>query len=522
MDFLKKKSFILKVAIFATGFAGIVAEYILSTLATYFIGNAVFQWTMIVSLMLFCMGLGSRISKLIKKNLIQNFLLLEVSLSIVVAFSSITVYSVAAFSEYYELLIYVISMLVGLLIGLEIPLVIRINNAYDDLKTNISSILEKDYYGSLLGGVFFAFVGLPILGLSYTPFVLGFINFAVAFMVFLKFRNKLNQKRQGNKMLILLLNVAVVLCLGVIYCQPIIEWGEQKKYKDKVVYTEQTKYQKIVLTEWKDEHWLYLNGNLQFCSIDEAMYHEPLVHPVMQLAQRPKEVLILGGGDGCAVRELLKYSSIERIDLVDLDPSMTQLGKNNPILVQINEGAMNSNKLHVYNEDAYLFLTEKERRFYDVIIVDLPDPRSVELNRLYSHEFYSHCYRRLSSGGLLITQAGSPYFATKAYKCIEKTMTSANFKTIAMHNQVLSMGEWGWIVGVKTNRATSDAILKRLQSLDFEGINTKWITKEAMLLLTSFGKDNFFMKDNEDAIRINRIHDPVLYEYYQKGNWDLY
>ncbi len=522
MDFLKKKSFILKVAIFATGFAGIVAEYILSTLATYFIGNAVFQWTMIVSLMLFCMGLGSRISKLIKKNLIQNFLLLEISLSIVVAFSSITVYSVAAFSEFYGLLIYVISMLVGLLIGLEIPLVIRINNAYDDLKTNISSILEKDYYGSLLGGVFFAFVGLPILGLSYTPFVLGFINFAVAFMVFLKFRNKLNQKGQGNRMFVLLLNVAVILCLGIIYCQPIIEWGEQKKYKDKVVYTEQTKYQKIVLTEWKDEHWLYLNGNLQFCSIDEAMYHEPLVHPVMQLAQHPKEVLILGGGDGCAVRELLKYPSINRIDLVDLDPSMTQLGKSNPILVQINEGAMNSNKLHIYNEDAYLFLTEKERRFYDVIIVDLPDPRSVELNRLYSHEFYSHCYRRLSSGGLLITQAGSPYFATKAYKCIEKTMASANLKTVAMHNQVLSMGEWGWIIGAKTNRATSDAILKRLQSLDFEGINTKWITKEAMLLLTSFGKDNFFMKDNEDAIRINRIHDPVLYEYYQKGNWDLY
>ncbi len=177
MDILKNNSFVLKSAIFATGFAGIVAEYVLSTLATYFIGNSIFQWTMIVSLMLFCMGLGSRWSKRIQTNLIRNFLLLEVTLSLVVAFSSIIVYTIAAFSFYYEVLIYFLSMFVGLLIGLEIPLVVRINREYEDLKTNISSILEKDYYGSLAGGVFFAFVGLPLLGLSYTPFVLGIINF---------------------------------------------------------------------------------------------------------------------------------------------------------------------------------------------------------------------------------------------------------------------------------------------------------------------------------------------------------
>lgn len=518
MEFIKNNSFVLKAAIFATGFAGIVAEYVLSTLATYFIGNSIFQWTMIVSLMLFCMGLGSRLSKRITKNLIQNFLILEVTLSIVVAFSSVLVYTLAAFSAYYGIVIYSLSMLVGLLIGLEIPLVVRINKEYEDLKTNISSILEKDYYGSLLGGVFFAFIGLPILGLSYTPFVLGLINFFVAAIVLYRFKDKIN-KPHLRKLNITLSVVLFVLLAGITFTNPIIAWGEQVKYKDKVVYSEQTKFQKIVLTEWKDEHWLYLNGNLQFCSIDEKMYHEPLVHPVMQMHSNPQNILILGGGDGCAVRELLKYPSIKKIDMVDLDGKMTDLGKTHPILIDINEGSMSSNKLTIFNKDAYVHLEQDVNSFYDVIIIDLPDPRNIELGRLYSHEFYSLCYRKLRPQGLLITQAGSPYFATKAFNCINKTLQSAAFTTLPMHNQVISMGEWGWIIAAKENNVTKETLKKRLQSLTFPNVETKWINNEAMQLITSFGKNTIL---NSTDVTINKIHNPVLYKYYLKGNWDLY
>jgi len=518
MDFLKNNSFVLKSAIFATGFAGIVAEYVLSTLATYFIGNSIFQWTMIVSLMLFCMGLGSRWSKRINTNLIQNFLLLEVTLSLVVAFSSVIVYTVAAFSNYYELLIYVLSMLVGLLIGLEIPLVVRINREYEDLKTNISSILEKDYYGSLLGGVFFAFIGLPILGLSYTPFVLGIINFLVAAIVLYRFKEKITIVSY-QKLSALLVAVFGVLILGISFTKPIIQWGEQKKYKDKVIFSKQTKYQNIVLTEWKDEHWLYLNGNLQFCTIDEEMYHEPLVHPVMQLAKQAKDILILGGGDGCAVRELLKYPSVQKIDMVDLDPEMTKLGKENSILININNGSMSSSKLNIYNKDAYNHLEKDTQSFYDVIIIDLPDPRNIELGRLYSHEFYTHCYRKLRPNGYLITQAGSPYFATKAFNCINNTLQSANFNTVQLHNQIISMGQWGWILGAK--KTNSIDLKKQLKTLSFPNIKTKWINNEAMNLMTSFGKKDFF-NTTLDSIGINKIHNPILYKYYLKGNWDLY
>ncbi|QWX85585.1 polyamine aminopropyltransferase [Cellulophaga sp. HaHaR_3_176] len=518
MEYLKKNSFILKAAIFATGFAGIVAEYTLSTLATYFIGNSIFQWTMIVSLMLFCMGLGSRLSKLITKNLIQNFLILEASLSLIVAFSSVLVYTLASVSEYYGIVIYSLCMLIGLLIGLEIPLVVRINKEYEDLKSNISSILEKDYYGSLIGGVFFAFIGLPILGLSYTPFVLGIINFLVALIVFYRFKDKI-KKRQTLQLKAVLTIVFGVLITGIAFTEPIIQWGEQKKYKDKIVYSEQTKYQNIVLTEWKDEHWLYLNGNLQFCSIDEKMYHEPLVHPIMQLHPNPQRILILGGGDGCAVREILKYPSVEKIDMVDLDPKMTDLGTNHPVLININQGSMNSEKLQIYNKDAYIHLEQNVTAFYDVIIADLPDPRNIELGRLYSHEFYSLCNRKLRPNGLIITQAGSPYFATKAFSCIDETIKSAGFTTIKLHNQVISMGEWGWVLGTKNTTINSDQLKQKVQKIKFENVQTNWINNEAMQLITSFGKDFFKLND---SIEVNKVHNPVLYQYYLDGNWDLY
>lgn len=522
MEYLKqnKNSLTLKIAIFATGFAGIVAEYILSTLATYFIGNSVFQWTMIVSLMLFFMGIGSRLSKYIKTELITKFLFLEIALSLTVSFSSILVYTSAAVSEFYPILIYGLCIFIGLLIGLEIPLVIRINREYEDFKTNISSVLENDYYGSLLGGVFFAFVGLPILGLTYTPFVLGFVNLGVALLVARLMFVKLSANEKW-KVRVSILGSLLILGVGLANTQTIIQWGEQTKYQDKVVHSEQSAYQKIVLTEWKNDYWLYLNGNLQFCSMDEVMYHEPLVHPIMQMAKNPQNILILGGGDGCAVRELLKYNSVKSIDLVDLDPAMTNLAKDHNILKQINQNAMHSEKLNIFNADAYVFLEKDVSHFYDVIIIDLPDPRSVELSRLYSQEFYSICKRKLRPNGFIITQAGSPYFATNAYNCIDKTMASAGFSTVKMHNQVLSMGEWGWILGAKNKNLTQSKLKETLRHLDFESIPTQWINTESMLLLTAFGKDSAFELQNTE-VEINKIHNPVLQKYYLEGNWDLY
>jgi len=514
---MRNRAYLIKIALFATGLSGIVAEYILATLATYFLGDSVTQWTLIISLMLFFMGIGSRLTRFIDENVYTWFVGVEFLLSVLVSFAAVLTYGLAGMNDYIVVWIYGIAIFTGMLIGMELPLAMRLNEQFESLKVNVSSILEKDYYGSLLGGVFFAFIGLPILGLTYTPFILGGINMLVALLL-LNFLPEAISKQRQNVLNIIAAVLVAIMITGAVQADKIILFGEQKKYLDKVVYSEQTRYQKIVMTQWKDNHWLYLNGNLQFCTYDEALYHEVLVHPAVRVAGRPGNVLILGGGDGCAARELLKYESIEKITLVDLDPAMTRLGKEHPVLLEVNQGALLNERVEVINQDGFNFL-EKTDQFYDLMIIDLPDPRSVELSRLYSLEFYQLCRKKLRNHGVLVTQAGSPYFATRSFKCIDKTVATAGFSTIPMHNQVITMGEWGWILAAKDQIKPND-LIARMKSWQVAPIPTRWFNNEAIDLITSFGKD--FFDSSTDSVLINRVNKPVLQKYYNKGSWDLY
>lgn len=462
------------------------------------------------------MGLGARITKVMDGNLLEKFIWIEIALSILASFVSLIAYTIATYTVYTGFAIYSLSIIIGLLIGMEIPLVIRINDQFESLKINVSSMMENDYYGSLLGGMFFAFVGLPLLGLTYTPFVLGFVNYCVAIVllaVLWKDMGRPIRRRLG------LANISVLILLfaGILNANNVIAHGEEMRYKDRVIYSKQTKYQKLVITQSNEDYWLFINGNQQLSTVDEIMYHEPLVHPVMKLYPNPRDVLILGGGDGCAAREILKYDGVQNITLVDLDPEMTKIAVEHPVLSEINQHAMEHEKVEIINQDGYTYL-EEGNRYFDIIIIDFPDPKSIELGRLYSYEFYKLCNNSLKPNGLVVTQAGSPYFAARAYKCIDKTMSEAGFSTVPIHNQVITLGEWGWILGAKslTKAQFKDALI----NLEFKDIQTKWINQEAMTLMTSFGKD--FTLDPADSIEINTIHNPVLFNYYMKGEWDLY
>ena len=514
----KQKRNLLFSALFATGLSGIVAEYCFATLSTYFVGDSVKQWSIIISLMLFSMGIGSRITKSFNGNVFKLFIVTEFALSIVVSFSAVFTYYLASQVEYIGIFIYTLSIVTGTLIGMELPLAMRLNDEFQSLKFNVANVLEKDYYGSLIGGLFFVFVGLPYLGLTYTPFILGFINLFVAILLLLFFKDSIKKKQQKIFFSIAFLLITILIS-GSLFADKIIMYGEQVKYKDKIIFQEQSIYQKIVVTKWKNDYWLYLNDNLQFSTFDEPLYHEVLVHPIMQLLNRPKKILILGGGDGCAARELLKYKTTEKITLVDLDKKLTDLFVDEPILASINNKALTNNKLTIINKDGFNFL-EETNDFYDLIIVDLPDPRNVELSRLYSKEFYELCNIKLTPNGGMITQAGSPYYTPYAYLCIKKTMASASFTTLSLHNQILTMGEWGWIAGMK-RKISEEEINKSLQKFDDNKIKTKWLNKDAMHLITSFGKE-FYKKNLNDSIEVNQISNPVLYHYYNKGNWDTY
>lgn len=507
----KQKSFALKVALFATGISGIVAEYILSTLASYFIGNAILQFTLIVSIMLFAMGLGSRYSKNFTKNVIVYFIITELVLSILVSFSALISYTIYGLTDISWLVIYILSICIGLLIGLEIPFATRINDDFEELRLNISSILEKDYFGSLIGGLFFAFVGLPYLGLTYTPFILGLLNLVVSFYLFKVLKEYVSDSSR-KKLQIAYIVVSIVILLGFYFAAPIVRFGEQVKYKDKIVYSEQTKYQKIVVTKWQQWHSLYINGNQQLSSFDEFMYHEPMVHIPMQLTKSHQNILVLGGGDGCLAREVFKYKDVGKITLVDLDQNMINLGKEYPVFKELNEGAMNNPKLTTVTEDAFNFLEDTKER-YDLIFVDLPDPNNVDLNKLYTREFYRLCALKLNDDGLFITQAGSPYYATKAFYCIDKTLKSSGFKTMPMHNQVLTLGEWGWVMAKKETITN-----KQVEAIELTNLNLKWLNKNAIPQLIAFGKP---LADTT-GIKVNTIFEPKLYTYYKQGNWNLY
>ncbi|NTV47816.1 MAG: polyamine aminopropyltransferase, partial [Chlorobiales bacterium] len=413
------------------------------------------------------------------------------------------------------LVIYPIAFSIGILIGIEIPLATRLNQYFEELRFNISSVMEKDYFGALLGGLLFAFIALPHLGLTYTPIALGTVNLLVAGILFWHFRALVRFPKYLMAGFVLVPSLLVLL--GVM-AEPIVLYGEQQRYEDRVIYQEQTMYQKIVVTEWKDYFWLYLDNNEQFSSYDEERYHEPLVHPAMALSASRENVLIMGGGDGLAVREVLKHSDVKHVTVVDIDPRMTTLASTHPMFVKLNEHAFDDPRVKVVNRDAYAYLKDSAE-LYEVIIVDLPDPKTIELARLYTKEFYELSKRHLSKGGTIVTQATSPLFAADAFVCILKTMEAAGLSSVGMHNHVPTMGEWGWVIGLNEEHATPEMMKEQLSKMEFEGIKTRFLNHEAMLSMINFGKGVF---DRTGEVKINDERELILQSYYRKGSWALF
>jgi spermidine synthase len=505
-----RKSAILKLCLFATGLAGIVAEFVLSTLASYLVGDSIFQWSLIISLMLFAMGMGSYLTRFIRSHLLDKFIFTEFTLSIFCSVSAGIAYWAAAFTQQVNLLIYLLALIIGVLIGLEIPLVTRINESYEELRINISAVMQYDYIGALFGGLFFSFVALPRLGLTYTPIILGTVNFLIALLLFRQFHGLTRYRRAIS---VAAIAVTLVLVGLFIFIKPIMLFSEQKQYKDKIILEKQSVYQKIVVTQWKDDFWLFINRNLQFSSYDEHLYHEPLVHPAMQLHPAPQNLLILGGGDGLAAREILKFASVQKITLVDLDPAMTDLGQRYPVFLRLNLGSLNDPRVTIVNLDAFQFLRQ-DSSLYDVIIVDLPDPTTIELSKLYSLNFYHTARQHLSRNGVLVTQATDASQAADSFVCIWKTMTAAGFSCLPYRNYVPTMGNWGWILGVKNDWLSEMRLKEKMTQIRFDQIPTEFMNQDAMISMMNFGKG---LPEIINEVAVNTEMNPVLYTYYARA-----
>ena len=481
-----------------------VYELIISAVSSYLLGDSTFQYSVTIGLYMFALGIGSFLSKYIKKDLFNSFAMVEICIGLIGGTSSLVLFLANLYIESYACVMYIEIILIGTLAGLEIPLLTRIiEEDRNELRLTLSSIFSFDYIGGLIGAIVFPMLLLPHLGYFATAFLAGAFNLICATVIIFSFKNRLKKSFLFRIASVVLL---VIMAIGMVFSENISRVIESGLYRDNVILIEQTQYQKIVVTKHKEDVRLFIDGNCQFSSADEYRYHESLVHIPMLYAEKHEKVLILGGGDGLAVRELLKYPDIKQITMIDLDKGMTDLCRADKQISKINEGSLNSDKLTIINMDAYQYLKETDGLF-DVIIVDLPDPNNEALNKLYSNIFYRLCGNHLTDNGIINVQSTSPYYAPKAFWCINRTIESEGFEVKPYHLQVPSFGDWGF-------NMASRAVLEKKHKL---AVDTRYLSEDNIESLFSFAKDE--VDTNTD---INQLTKPILIQYYNEAvkDWE--
>ncbi|QIL82755.1 polyamine aminopropyltransferase [Diaphorobacter sp. HDW4A] len=430
-------------SVFVIAACGLLYELAAGALASYVLGDSVLQFSTIIGTYLFAMGVGSWLSRYFERQLPAHFLRIELMVALVGGALPATLFLANAYVPgAFRVLLYGMVMLVGTLVGLEIPLVMRILKRNVQLKDLVSQVLTFDYLGALAVSLAFPLLLVPQLGLVRTGLLFGFMNAAVAVWALWLFRHELRRFRSHALACAL---VIASLLAGLIGADHITKFAEDKFYQDRIVLSSATPYQRIVVTHGKPGFRLYLNGNLQFAERDEYRYHEALVHPVMAAHGAPKRIAVLGGGDGMAVREVLKYPSVESVVLVELDPAMTQLFSQHPMLTQLNSNALNDPRVKTMNTDAFQWLQAGTGTF-DVIIVDFPDPTNFAIGKLFTNSFYALLDQRLSASGYAVIQTTSPLIARKSFWTVVETIESVGLKATPYHAHVPSFGEWGFVI----------------------------------------------------------------------------
>ncbi|MBS6194441.1 MAG: polyamine aminopropyltransferase [Clostridiales bacterium] len=500
---MKKYRLLMLTTLIISG-CSICYELIISAVSSYLMGDSTLQYSITIGLYMSAMGLGSYLSKYMKEHLFNWFVLIEIGVGLVGGTSALALFYANLYLETYQIVMYLEIIVIGTFVGAEIPLLTRIiEDDHENLRITLSSIFSFDYIGGLVGSIAFPLLLLPQLGYFATAFLTGCMNLAAAVLIIFRYSGRIRKVR--------IYKAAVLVSLffmvgGTLFSDNISNRVENGLYRDKVILSEQTQYQHIVMTKHKDDLRLYIDGNVQFSSLDEYRYHEALVHIPMAKAAKGDKVLVLGGGDGLAVRELLKYEET-KITLVDLDEQMVSLCSENPNITELNEGALKSDRLTLVCRDAYQFLEETEEKF-DVILVDLPDPNNEALNKLYTNVFYRLCGNALTKDGVMTVQSTSPYYAADAFWCINETLKSEGFYVKPYHLQVPSFGDWGFNLASK--REMSEKI-----SLEAD---TRYLSEDNLEALFVFGKDEL----PKGEVEINSLSKPALMAYYGEAvrNWE--
>ncbi|WP_425073012.1 polyamine aminopropyltransferase [Sagittula sp. S175] len=501
-DLAQRKAVVLLGSILIVALCGIVYELIIGAVSSYLLGNSIYQFSLTIGFFMFAMGVGSYVSRFIGGNLIQAFVWVELALAVVGGLCSIALFMLFPYAPWlYTTGMFFFISAIGLLVGLEIPILTRVLSQRSTTRESISDVLSLDYIGALIGSVAFPILLLPSLGLISSSFAIGLTNCGVALLNVLWLRDELDDFK---RMLMATLVTFLLLCVLTLTANRITAFAQDHLYFDQIVMRKQSPYQALVVTNtWKkNDVRLYIDGHLQFAQADEYRYHEALVHPLMTWGGRaPEQVLILGGGDGLAVREILRHPSITRIDLVDLDPAITDLARDFEPLKRLNKNAMSAEVLHLYNMDAFTFVKDAEVK-YDRVILDFPDPHNEALSKLYAVEFYAMVRRILAPGGAVVSQSSSPFFSPHTYWTVGHTMAEIFPQVVNYQVSVPSFGVWGFTLASLDPAATLGPLPDGL----------RYLTPQTFAAALDFPSDI----QPRRALRVNSIFNPTIYEEYAK------
>lgn len=493
----------LNVIIIAT--CGLIYELLAGTLASYVLGDSVTQFSLIIGIYLSAMGVGSWLSGYLDKDLAKRFVEIELAVAVAGGFSAPLLFLTFANVSYFSIVLYSMVFLIGALVGLEIPLLMRILKDELDFKKLVARVLALDYVGALVASLLFPIFLVPKLGLTRTSLVFGLLNAGVGIWGTWLLDNLIKDR----DILILRIKgfvIIIFLLIAFIKADSLTSLAEDSLFVDNIIYAKSSSYQRIVVTKGKTGYALFLNGNLQFNSFDEYRYHEALVHPAFAAyGKEAKRILVLGGGDGLAVREILKYPSIESVTLVDLDPEMTKVSKSVAALGELNKHALEDSRVSIINNDAFVWLDQSDAEPFDVAIVDFPDPNNFALGKLYTTRFYNLLKQKLKPDSAIVIQTTSPLIARNSFWCIIKTMEAAGFSVKPYNTTVPSFGIWGYA-------------LAKLQPFETpqkppENIELKFLNDQTFASMFEFSADTDLPKNAE--IEINRLDNQALVRYYE-------
>lgn len=430
---------ILLVSVLVVATCGLIYELLAGTLASYLLGDSVTQFSTVIGTYLFAMGVGSWLSRHVRGDEMGVFVRVEIMIAALGGWSAAGLFMLFPLVGDFRVVLYALVLAIGVLVGLEIPLLIRILRHRFAFRELVSNVLTYDYVGALIASLLFPLVLVPWLGMIRTGFVFGLANVTVALALLFALRRQRGVAADMGAALI----VTASLIAGLAMADRMQRWSEVAFYAEPVVHARSTPYQRIVITRRGKDLRLYLNGNLQFSTRDEYRYHEALVWPVLGRVADPARVLILGGGDGLAAREVLRDPRVRHITLVDLDPEMTLLFRDTPQLSALNRGSLSSPRVTVHNADAFRWVREVQGP-YDAILIDFPDPTEFSLGKLYTESFYREVARLLAPEGVMSVQSTSPLIAPRSYWTVASTLEAAGFTARGYHAYVPSFGEWGF------------------------------------------------------------------------------